>query len=195
MRIPLRRRDRFMDGEGHWTRATSTAIPYQHCDGFLAKKEFLILDRDSKYSEGVPRLDKGHRNRCRPPAAAFAEFERSCRAVRKVDQGRMSQSDDLLRRTVVEEGDSRLRRSLSPRKKSSGDRQSADRARRSFNVVHRHNRVRATARRDAALLSARGRVADSCDGPQPPPSVGRKSGHHVVKIWNASWALRELGWA
>ena len=74
-------------------------------DGFLADKRFLIMDRGSRYSLAFRTLlDNSGIEIVRLPPA-ISEPERLRRSVCQVDQGRMSESDDLLRRTVVAEGD------------------------------------------------------------------------------------------
>jgi putative transposase len=84
-------------------------------DGLLAGKRKLIIDRDTKVLRRVPRFARRCGLRHYPLAAAFAQSERLRRALRRLNQERMRQSPDILRRSFAASRNPRIHDPLSPR--------------------------------------------------------------------------------
>ena len=81
-------------------------------DGFLLGKRYLLLDRDSKYTEEFRQLlsDSGTKTAI---ADSKSQLERVRGAVRAIDQVRMPGPDDLLHLRVAATRPFGLRESLS----------------------------------------------------------------------------------
>jgi hypothetical protein len=81
-------------------------------DGVLRERQFLICDRDRKWSAEVRRLLR-HRASASPDAVSGPELQCACGAVRPVDQGGMPGSPDPAGRATLPPCARRVRGALS----------------------------------------------------------------------------------
>lgn len=95
---------------------------HEHSDTPVGKC-YLILDRDTKYSQGFREFLEREGHQGHTTATAIAEFECLRRALRTFSQGRINLSHDLLRRGLAASGIQRIHGSLSYREESPGPRQ------------------------------------------------------------------------